>query len=188
MAKPPLTAGPAPTAATLREAALAHLARFGTTRAGLLRVLQRRIERWARLAGPDADTAPSRAAAAAVVAKLAELGAVDDAAYAASRARSLGRAGRSRRATLAHLRTKGVAAETATAATPDDPDAERAAALAFARRRRFGPFRTSEPDEKTTHRELGAMARAGFSQEVARAALATHPDEAEALVIALKQS
>ena len=41
-------AGPAPTRAKLHEAALAHLAKFSATEAGLIRVLDRRIARWAR--------------------------------------------------------------------------------------------------------------------------------------------
>ncbi|NVN30925.1 regulatory protein RecX, partial [Endobacter medicaginis] len=38
--------GPPPSGHVLHEAALRHLARFAATRAGLLRVLDRRIARW----------------------------------------------------------------------------------------------------------------------------------------------
>ena len=116
--------GPVPSAARLHEAALAHLARFGATEAGLRRVLQSRIDRWARAAeaANEADVSPraaqARQEAAAVARTLAAAGTVDDAAFAESRARRLLRSGRSRRATLAHLAHKGVAAETAGAALP----------------------------------------------------------------------
>ncbi|TDG04393.1 regulatory protein RecX, partial [Paracraurococcus ruber] len=43
----PRPAGPPPGEAALREAALAHLARFAATEAGLTRVLRRRVDRWA---------------------------------------------------------------------------------------------------------------------------------------------
>jgi regulatory protein len=179
----------------LHEAALGHLARYGTTQAGLRRVLERRVDRWARLAAEGAEpeviraqAAAAKRAAAEVVVRLAEAGAVNDAAFAASRARSLTRAGRSRRAIAAHLDGKGVAAALAREALPDDAETELAAALVLARRRRIGPFRIGEPlDEAGRRRALAAFARAGFSQAVALRALAMEPEEAEALVIALRR-
>ncbi|MGI3778078.1 MAG: RecX family transcriptional regulator [Janthinobacterium lividum] len=141
-------AGAAPTAARLHDAALLHLSRYAATEAGLLRVLARRVDRWARTAAdegadPDATRAAAaraRADAATVVARLAQSGMVNDAAYAASRARSLGRTGHSRRAIGAHLAARGVPAELARAAIPDGADTELAAAVAHAKRRRLGPF------------------------------------------------
>lgn len=192
----PRPAGPAPARASLHEAALNHLARFAATEAGLVRVLDRRIDRWSRRAAgegveTEAAVAAARQAAREVARALAGSGVVDDAAYAASRARSLARAGRSRRAIGAHLASKGVAAETAREALPE-PEAELAAALAYARRRRLGPFRpisdNPEADADARRREIGALARAGFPQPVATRALRMARDEAEALVIALRQT
>ncbi len=68
------TAGPAPTEALLHEAALNHLARFAATEVGLVRVLQRRVARWAQRAEREGTAseavasvvATGRAAAAAV--------------------------------------------------------------------------------------------------------------------------
>jgi regulatory protein len=188
--------GDPPDRARLHEAALAHLARFATTEAGLRRVLERRIDRWTRAAadGRDPDeiaaaAAASRNAAREVVARLVASGVVSDAAFAEARARSLRRAGRSARAVAAHLAARGVAAETARAVLPDDAEGELAAALAFARRRRIGPFRVGEaPDAEGRRRELGMLARAGFSQDTARRALATDPDEARMLIIRLRQT
>ncbi|MDN3565510.1 regulatory protein RecX, partial [Paeniroseomonas aquatica] len=86
-----IPAGPAPTEARLREAALAHLARFAATEAGLRRVLQRRVDRWARRAEAEgldaAAAAAARALAAAVARQLVATGVVDDAAFAEARAR-----------------------------------------------------------------------------------------------------
>lgn len=172
-------AGPAPTEATLHAAALSYLARYGTTRAGLIRVLDRRVDRWARAAEADPEVvAVARAAVRVVADRLVQAGAVDDAAFAASRARGLSRAGRSHRAIEAHLRARGVDAEIARDAVADDPDRELAAALAFARRRRIGPFRREELEPDAALRELGMMARAGYGRDVANTALRMDADEA----------
>lgn len=107
---------PAPDRAALREAALAHLARFGTTRHRLEQVLLRRVARWrAQAQAAGADRAGEQAQAlAAICAEIAQdmvrLGAVDDAAFAHARARRLVRTGRSSRAIEAHLAARGVEA------------------------------------------------------------------------------
>ena len=176
-------AGPAPTEQVLHETALTHLARYGTTRAGLVRVLDRRVDRWARRVEADPETVATqvslgRAAARVVADKLVAAGTVDDAAFAASRARGLARAGRSRRAVAAHLQARGVASELVRDAVSDDPDTELAAALAFARRRRIGPFRREELDQEAALRELGMMARAGYMRDTANTALRMDAEEA----------
>jgi regulatory protein len=194
-ARPARNAGPPPDAAALHDAALDYLARYAATEAGLRRVLERRIDRWARRAVGelDTETIAARAAAACgmvrdVVARLVAVGAVNDATYAESRARTLARAGRSRRAAAAHLAAKGVDPATARSVLPEDTETELAAALVLARKRRIGPFRRgATPDEAQQRRELGAMARAGFTQDVARQALAMDADQAEALVNAFRR-
>jgi regulatory protein len=170
-----------PDQAQLLEAALNHLARYAASEAGMARVLARRLDRWARLNttaesdGANIAAAVRRAKAAipGVIARLKELGALNDEAFAASRAKRLRREGKSRRATLAHLAAKGIRAPD----LDDDPDCELAAACAYLRRRRAGPFGAA-PELKI----LGAMARGGFSQDVARRALRLARDEAEALI------
>jgi len=182
-------ADPPPSESTLREAALAHLARYATTRAGLIRVLDRRIDRWARASQPEPEQVrEAKTTVRTVVARLAELGAVDDAAFAQSRARSLTRSGRSRRAIAAHLAQRGVAAETAAASLPTDAEIELAAAVAFTLRRRIGPFRRAPVDQAGRLRELGMLARAGFAHATASAALDTPADAAEAIVNALRRT
>jgi regulatory protein len=189
-------AGAAPTASRLREAALAHLARFAATEAALTRVLVRRIDRWARAAETEgqprdhiaAAAAAARAAAAAVAAAMVQAGAVDDAAFAASRARRLARSGRSRRAIAAHLGAKGVDAGTAAAALPDGEEAELDAALAACRRRRVGPFARAPEDAEARRKALAALARGGFAHGVARRALAMDPAEAEDRLIAARRA
>jgi regulatory protein len=193
MAKPSRPAGPVPTAATLRDRALAHLARYTATEAGLARVLARGVDRWARHAAADgtdpeqvaAQAATARAAVRGVVTQLAAAGAVSDAAFAESRVRNLLRGGRSRRAVAAHLAAKGVAAETAKAALETGEIDDLSAALVLARRRRIGPFRAGDEDHK---RELAMLARAGFSQDIASRALRMEREEAEEIVLRLRQN
>ncbi|MBV1796285.1 RecX family transcriptional regulator [Siccirubricoccus sp. G192] len=193
--RPPPAAGPAPTAALLHEAALNHLARFAATEAGLRRVLQRRVDRWARRAEAE-GTAPAaiapqaaaaKAAAALVAQRLVASGVVDDAAFAAARARRLARAGRSRRAIAAHLAGKGVAREAADAALPEAPEAELDAALAYCRRRRIGPFAAEPPTPEARLKSMAALARAGFGRDTAEAALEMDPAVAEERLIALRR-
>jgi len=118
----------------------------------------------------------AKAAIPGVLARLKEAGVVNDDAFAASRAKRLTRAGKSRRATLAHLAAKGVAG----AMIEEDPERELAAACAYLRRRRAGPFGDA-PEPKI----LAAMARGGFAQEVARRALRLDRETAEALIKSL---
>jgi regulatory protein len=185
--------GGVPDAGDLHDAALAYLARYASTEAGLRRVLERRIGRRARRADGDAEAVATqveaaRAIARDVVARLVAAGAVNDASYAESRARSLTRAGRSRRAVALHLAAKGVDPAVARNALPDDDTSELAAALVLARKRRIGPFRAgAPPDEAGRRRELAVLARAGFPEAVARQALTMAAERAEALVNRLRR-
>lgn len=183
----PRPPGKQPDRKALHEAALRHLARFAATETGLLRVLDRRILRWQRASGePDDTAASSRTAAREVVKALVAAGALDDTSFATARARRLVRAGRSRRAVSAHLAAKGVDAETANAALPG-VEAEFLAAIAFVRRRRFGPFRPPTDDPVDPVRELATLGRAGFPRDVAERALRLEPGEAADLLADLKR-
>ncbi len=179
----------APTATSLHEAALRHLARYATTGAGLLRVLNRRVDRWARAVQAEPEAmAQARAAARAEIARLTKAGLLDDAAFATMRAQSLTRAGKSRRGIAAHLAVRGVPADLAQAALPDDPEAELAAAVTLARKRRIGPFGAAAPDPVQQQRALAAFARAGFSQDMAQRALRMDKEAAEALLRRVRQA
>ena len=179
---------PPPSEASLHEAALAYLSRYAASQAALIRVLDRQCERWARRAGEEARAAlPAlRRIVRDVAARLVAAGAIDDAAFARSRARTLARSGRSTRAIAAHLAARGVGESEVNAAVSDDPDSELAAALAFARRRRIGPFRQPGADADP-RRELGVLARAGFPMEVATRAMRMDPEAAELVVSRLRR-
>lgn len=178
MAEPRIPAEP--TEARLHEAALAYLARYASSKANVIRVLDRRVARWARAVACEEPEriAAHRAAVRRVANRLEAAGLIDDVAFAELRARSLRRAGRSGRAVAAHLGARGIDSETRAAVVPSDPAAELIAALILTRRRKLGPFRDPECDADRL-RELGILARAGFSQHIARTALAM--DKADAL-------
>lgn len=103
--------------------------------------------------------------------------ALDDKAYAEISSRSGMRSGRSKRAVAQRLTRKGIARDTAAEAVEQMDDLF--AAVVLARKRAFGPFRKAEPDDRRKAKELAAFARAGFSFDIARKALAMPLDEAE---------
>lgn len=156
----------------LRGVAVAHLQRFPCSAEHLRRVLRRKIRRSVRHYGDD--EAPLIAAAEAAVAALDGGALLDDGRYARAVADSLHRRGKSRRAIAQALRHKGVAGDDAAAAldalaeeVPGDLDLR--AAVAYARRRRLGPYRR-DAGRRAERREkdLAALGRQGFSYETAR--------------------
>ena len=154
--------------------ALDYLGRYASSAENLRRVLIRRARRHSPEAVPQAKPLIE-----ALIARFRESGLLDDAAYVAGRIQSLHRRGDSLRSIRARLMAKGVAAAVVADAVSDlravarDPDL--AAACAFARRRRLGPFRRAAEDPV---RELAAFARAGFGRSVAEAVLACADVEA----------
>jgi regulatory protein len=155
----------------LERWALAYLGRFASSAENLRRVLLRR----ARRRGSSAPEAGARAAGLidALVERYRRSGLLDDVAYAAARAHSLHRRGESSTRIQARLAAKGVdraiAAQAVLGLRAEVADLDLAAACAFARRRRLGPYRRSAADPA---RELGAFARAGFARRVAERVLA----------------
>ena len=101
-------------------------------------------------------------------------GLLNDAVYARGIAISMRRSGKSKKAIATKLAIKGIGADGIAAALREsdgeepDGDAERKAAVAFARKKRF-TTRKNMTEEKI----LAAFARAGFSYEITRAALKT---------------
>jgi regulatory protein len=181
-----------PDAGSLYRAGLDYLARYAATEAGLRRVLERRIDRWAR-AQPDAEAAEpalqaARAAIDGVVRWLAEAGALSDATFAENRARNLLRSGQSTRSIQVRLVAKGVAPDVARSVSAAGAETELAAALVLARKRRIGPYRLAEDaDAGVRMKEMGVLARAGFSRDVAKQALDTSLEDADARIFELRR-
>jgi regulatory protein len=158
----------------LERWALGYLGHYASSAENLRRVLMRRVRRHA----PEA-VQPAKPLIEAILTRYREAGLLDDAAYAAARAASLHRRGDSLTAIRDRLRAKGGRAEGVVCAGGAlqrvGPDHDLAAACAFARRRRLGPFRRAAGDRA---RELAAFARAGFGRRVAQAVLACTDEEA----------
>ena len=166
----------------LENAALFYLQRFATSAANLRRVLMRKVERSARFHGTD----PAEGAqwVDALIARFVVSQLLDDALYAESRAQSLRRRGASGRTIALTLRQKGVEGEiidTAMAAADEaEEKPELAAAARLARKRRLGPWRAAEGRREARERDLAALARAGFSYDVALAVIdAEGPEDLE---------
>jgi regulatory protein len=172
--------------ALIEKWALGYLERFSSSAENLRRVLRRRARR--RASNPD-TLRDAGGLIDALVARYRDSGLIDDAAYAAARARGRLKRGEPLRKIAAGLAAKGIDPEdreTALAALRDTtPDPDLAAACAFARRRRLGPFRRAParraPGDR--QRDLAVFARAGFARREAEAVLAcADPDAVEALL------
>ncbi len=154
----------------LRNIALHYLERYATSAQNLKRALERRVIKAAR--HHDTDMALARSWIDEVVDTLVRADAIDDSRYADGKTITMLLRGQSPAKVRAYLASKGVGKDTITAAldaardTLGNPDLE--AALAYAIRRRFGPFRTSEDTREIRDKELAAMGRAGFRYEIAR--------------------
>lgn len=165
---------PAPpvTPERLHAAALRHLARYACSVASLRRVLGRRVDRSAQAHGTDPEV--GRQMVEAELQRLIAAGLLDDATYADTLARSLRRRGASRRLVRARMSEKGVGGDLAVAALAEEEDpaaAELEAAMALARRRRLGPWRSEAERAARRDRDLAALARAGFDLQTARAVI-----------------
>jgi len=156
----------------LENVALWYLARYQASARSLERVLMRRVARSAEHHGTDPED--GRTLVADLIARYQNAGLLDDAAYARARAASLHGRGVSLRVIAGRLREKGVkqaAIEDALATlseVADDGSPDLAAARRTARRRRLGPWRRREDREGRREKDLAALARAGFTYDVAR--------------------
>jgi regulatory protein len=177
-------------AESLEASALFYLERFATSSANLRRVLLRRVRRSAELHGTDAEAGAKLVDA--LVQRFLGNGLLDDRAYAEAKSASLHRRGASARAIAAKLAGKGVdrgLIETVLGEADDEaglaprPGGDLAAAAALARRRRLGPFRPDPAREANRLKDLGTLARAGFTRAVAERVLqAADPAAVETLL------
>jgi regulatory protein len=148
--------------ARLEALALAYVGRYATTRAKLAQYLDRKLAQ----RGWDGE---GSADVASIVERCTELGYVDDAAFAAARGASLARRGYGARRVAQSLRAAGVDADDAAPVEQAARDDALQAAIAYARRRRIGPFSNNENvDVKSQQRGFAALLRAGHDPEIAR--------------------
>lgn len=172
---------------------------------GMLRdCLERRLEKRLRSLDPEEamrEAAQARDLIAAEIKRLVSAGLISDSRYAEMKVRSGLGAGRGRRRIMMDLASKSIAKDVAEAALleasreltgtlgRDDVDdneveasAEWEAAETFARKKRYGPYRSEElPDDRVAamkiwRKEASAMARRGFGFDIIRGILDREPD------------
>lgn len=152
---------------SLRDLALAYVARFATSSGKLEAYLVRKLRErgWA---GEGESDVP------ALVADFAARGFVDDRIYGSSRTSGLLARGYGLRWIEQDLRAAGIEEDVRHDLMPGEGEI-REAALALARKRRFGPFgiipeedETAELRVKRREKQLAAMVRAGHDFAIAR--------------------
>jgi regulatory protein len=146
-----------------RTWAVRYLERFPCSRAGFIEAAKRSMTRM-RMRGqpvPDVDLE-------VLAGEMERAGLLDDDAYTKALVRSLRNQGKARRAIEAKLRQKRVPEGLAREALSELDDAgDLEAAWETARKKRLGPYRVKERDERR-QKDLAAMARRGFSFDIAR--------------------
>lgn len=163
-------------AADLERLALRYVERFATTRGRLADYLKRKLRErgWAGEGVPDA---------VGVAQRMADLGYVDDRLFAETRAGAMGRRGLGARRIGQALRHAGIADEDAEAVAPAIAADAPASAIAFARRKRIGPFAREAADRPQREKHLAAMLRAGHGMDISRKIIGMAPgDDIEALI------
>jgi regulatory protein len=170
-----------PTEQNLANVALHYLQRFAASEASLRRVLMGRLRR-AAMDHPDFAADKNRIQALhstieTIIERHKKSGVINDAAFAEIKIHSLRRQGKSARAIQQKMAMKGIKGDlvadalTQHADGAEMEDVEFKAALAMAKKRRWGPYRTKEADPDKTRKEFAALARAGFSSSIAKRVL-----------------
>src|SRR5882757_801091 len=135
--------------AALERLALRYVERFATTRARLSIYLVRKV----RERGWEGDPADP----AALAERMAALGYIDDRAFGEARAAAMARRGLGRRRVAGAFRQDGIGEEDAEALAPAIEARSLDAALAFARKRRIGPFAAIVADRPLREKHIAAM-------------------------------
>ncbi len=154
--------------AGLERLAIRYVERFATSRAKLVRYLERKLgERGWSGEGPPAVEM--------LAARLVALGYIDDEAYAAARERAMARRGLGGRRIAGALAADGIDADLRARATAAHDRV--ASAIALARRRRLGPFGPPLVDAKARERAMGVFLRGGHDIGLARRILEARDEE-----------
>lgn len=168
----------------LHNAGLYYLQRFASSHANFIEIMLRKVKK-SCTHHVDQDFDTCKAMVETLAAKFIDLELLNDDVYTRGKIRALRYKGKSKRFILGHLRTKGIAKTLAIkhlglhdqelGAT--DAKAEYDAALTHARKKRLGPYRRDK--EENIQKELGSLARAGFSYDISKKILNTDSDEFE---------
>ncbi|HXH16494.1 MAG TPA: RecX family transcriptional regulator [Sphingomonas sp.] len=163
-------------AAALEAMALRYVERFATTRGRLTDYLKRKIRERAWDGAPT-DPAATALDPAELAQRMADLGYIDDRAFAEQRAAAMQRRGLGARRVAGAFREAGIDEDDAESVAPAIEDRTIDSALAFARRKRIGPYGTGGADRKLQDKQLAAMLRAGHRFDLARKIVAAPPSD-----------
>ncbi|MEQ8284487.1 RecX family transcriptional regulator [Thalassospira sp.] len=166
-----------------------YLERFTASRARLEKLMRGKIRISAAEYGTDPDEAMQWMNS--VLSACEKAGFINDDAYAKGRARSLLRKGKAIRVIAADLSARGIAAHQIDQAITDlkaeadqaayeevrSTDPNIAAAAAYARRRRLGPWRRPDIREEKRDKDMAALARQGFGYDTATRIINSDLDE-----------
>jgi len=155
--------------AALERLALRYVERFATTRGKLAVYLVRKV----RERGWEGEAADP----VAIAERFAELGYVNDRTYAESKASAMARRGLGARRVHDALRHAGVRERDAEAIAPQVAERTNETAIAFARKRRIGPFAEAQADRDKLAKQVAAMVRAGHSPDLAWKIARMNPGE-----------
>ncbi len=152
----------------LKNIALYYLQRFDSSADNLRQVLNRRVFDYAR-ENPDFDRRQAAGWIEELLETFVRIGYLNDDRYAESKISSYLAAGKPERYIRQKMKQKGVedaVTDRILAAAEID---EGLAAENFARKKKIGPFRKSEDEQKACRqKDLAAMVRAGFDYETAK--------------------
>jgi len=171
---PPLTVG------WLQSEAARHLQRWPASEARIRRLLWKRVKRAQSFhGGTTAEAAPLVNEA---ISRLISTALIDDARFARLWVVSLRRRGTSSRMIRQKLREKGVDSSHIDRALTDaesteDGDPEQMSAVAYAKRRRLGPYRKPYDDSwERKRKDMATLARVGFSFGIAKEIIDSAPE------------
>jgi regulatory protein len=152
--------------AALSDAALKYLDKYDATKASLRRVLERKLDP----ALSPSERARVRQQIDALIVRLEGSRILDDARYAENLTQNLRARGTSSRAILQKLKHRGVEESAIASSTKSTTEEELDAARRLVRKKRLIEKHWSE-GPTGRNKALGAMARQGFSFDVAKRAL-----------------
>lgn len=154
--------------ASLDRLALRYVERFATTRGKLATYLTRKI----RERGWEGDPADPKE----IAERFAELGYINDRLFAESKAAAMARRGFGARRVGEALRHAGIESDDAEAVAPQVEERTAETVLAFARRRRIGPYAVEAAGRELIAKQVAAMVRAGHSPALAWRIARMEPD------------
>ncbi len=178
---------------SLRRSAMNYVERYECSISGFISVLRRKIYQSSLLHKINVEELYEEIPS--IVQEFQNNNWSNDERFAENRARALFRDGASLQAIRFKLIEKGIPANLAeqTIETLADEtelsksDIDLAAAISYAQKRRIGPFRLNNDAEENKDKDLGALARRGFSFEIASKVLSTAKEELEEFIENFKQ-